>query len=385
MFQQSNVYRMKIRTITLGFSDIPTPQILNWAGQRLERAYDHFVSNGYTVQTRRIALSHWNQGLGLLDEEQRTGILRELDLLCAENDIDYCSLGIVGNPEQIESLSNILTETARLNAGAEISSLEQGVNRNAVRASVKVVRQLSELSEGFGNFRFGAGACLSAGTPFFPGSYHNDSQPAFTIGFENSDLLVKAFSGSGEIETAKQNLLRILTDEYKKVEKLATDFSETSGLNFGGLDTSIAPSIKPEESVTHAFESVNVRFGDWGTLGVCGNITDVLKRVPVKRTGYCGIMLPVLEDTGLVKAVDDGNLTIKDLLAYSSVCGVGIDMVPISGDVAAEKLEGLMLDIGTMSWKLKKPLSVRVLPIKSIDKRTRFDSEFTCNSKLLSL
>ncbi len=385
MFQQSIIYRMKIRTITLGFSDIPTPRIVARAGQQLEWAYDHFVSNGYTVQTRRIALSHWNQGLGLLNEEQRTGILHELDLLCAENRIDYCSLGVVGNSEQIESLSNILTETTRLNAAAEISSLERGVNRKAIRASVKVVRNLSEFAEGFGNFRFGAGACLNAGTPFFPGSYHNDEQPAFTIGFENGDLLVKAFSDSGEIETAKQNLLRILTGEYQKVESLAMEFSEASGLHFGGLDTSIAPSIKPDESITRAFESVNVRFGDWGTLAVCGNITDVLKRVPVKRTGYCGIMLPVLEDTGLAKAVDDGNLTITDLLAYSGVCGVGIDMVPISGDTAAEKLEGLMLDVGTMAWKLKKPLSVRVLPINSFDKRTRFDSELTCNSKLLSL
>lgn len=374
---------MKIRTITLGFSEIPTPQILHQAGRQLERAFDHFVSNGYSVQTRRIALGHWNRGLGLLERNQRTVIMRELDLLCAENRIGFCSLGIVSNAEQIETLPEILAETISLTASTEISSLEKGVNGKVIRATVKVVKALAELAEGFGNFRFGAGACVSAGTPFFPCSYHDGDQPVFTIGFENGDLLVKAFSGSENIETAKQNLLKILTEEYKKVEKLAMDFSEASGLKFGGLDTSIAPSVKPDESITNAFEAVNVRFGDRGTLTVCGNITDVLKQVPVKKTGYCGIMLPVLEDTGLAKAVDDGNLTITDLVSYSSVCGVGIDMVPIPGDTAAEKIEGLLLDIGTMAWKLKKPLSVRVLPVNG--ERTRFDSDYTCNSKVLSL
>lgn len=376
---------MKIRTITLGFSEMPTSKILIWAGQQLEQAYQYFVSKGYIVQTRRIALSHWDQGLGRLDQKKRTNLLKKLDLLCAENNIDFCSLGIVANIEQIESLSTILTETVRLNAGAEISSLNQGVNRNAIRATVKVVRKLSEIANGFGNFRFGASACLSPGTPFFPGSYHNDEQPIFTIGFENSDLLVKAFSNCKEIEKAKQNLLRILTEEYQKVEQMALEFSKSTGLKFGGLDTSIAPSIKPDESITKAFEAINIRFGDWGTLSVCGNITDVLKQVPVKRTGYCGIMLPVLEDTGLAKAVDAGNLSVSDLLSYSSVCGVGIDMVPISGDVSNENIEGLMLDVGTMAWKLKKPLSVRILLVKNINERTDFDSEFTCNSKLLSL
>ena len=30
-------------------------------------------------------------------------------------------------------------------------------------------------------------------------------------------------------------------------------------------------------------------------------ITKAIKSIPVKRTGYCGVMLPVIEDTGLIE------------------------------------------------------------------------------------
>jgi uncharacterized protein len=379
---------MKIRTITLGLPGIPTPDIIKWAGNQLECASDFFISEKYSVQTRRISLSHWNSGLGLMHESERTATLQMADFFCNEKSIDFCSIGLSNIPNQIDYISQILVETSRLVAGAEISTFQNGVNRDSVSAAAKAIKHLaSETESGFGNFRFGAAACLSDGNPFFPGAYHQDEYPKFTLGFENSDLLVKAFVDSGDIEVAKQNLLNILTREYSKIEELALTLSKKLNLRFGGIDTSIAPSLEPNDSIVRAFEAVNIEFGECGTLAVCGAITYILKQIPVKRTGYCGIMLPILEDVGLAQAVDNRKVSVTNLLAYSSVCGVGVDMLPLSGDVPSQQLEGLMLDVSTIALKLKKPLLVRVLPIlgKYVGDKTQIESPYVCNSRIVSL
>ena len=379
---------MKIRTITLGISDLPTPTLIRWASQQLARAQAHFSSEGYTVQTRRLALNHWDAGLGLMSTSERESLLRMVDSLCAEGEITFCGIGITPDPELIEHASHLIAELPRLSGCADVGSVERGLNRGGMRAAAKGVRYLaSHTEQGFGNFRFGAGFCFAAGNPFFPGAFHRDERPSFAIGLENSDLLVAAFDGSGELETARERLFDLLSTEFRRVEELALSLAASLGLGYGGIDTSIAPSVHPDESVVRAFRSANVEFGGRCTLAACGMITDVLKSLPVKRIGYCGIMLPVLEDAGLAEAAGEGRYGITELLAYSSVCGVGLDMVPIPGDVSQEQLEALLLDVGVMAVKLKKPLSVRVLPVpgKRAGELTQFQSPYVCNSRVLSV
>ena len=48
--------------------------------------------------------------------------------------------------------------------------------------------------------------------------------------------------------------------------------------------------------------------------------------------GYCGLMLPVLEDPVLAQRAGEGRYSVRDLLLYSSVCGTGLDVVPVPGD-----------------------------------------------------
>lgn len=207
------------------------------------------------------------------------------------------------------------------------------------------------------------------------------------IGLENSDLLVEAFTISKSLEMVPKVLSDILLEAYQPIAEAADRLSESIDVRFGGLDTSIAPSLPAEESIVTAFRAVNIEFGSAGTLAACGAVTAVVKNLPIKQVGYCGIMLPVLEDAGLAQATEEERFTISDLLAYSSVCGVGVDMVPLSGRVQPDQLRNLLLDVGTMAIKLKKPLSVRVLPIlgKSPGDKTEFNSPYLCNSRVLRL
>lgn len=378
---------MRIRTITLGIAGTPDQKSIRQAGERLARAVQHFESLGYTVQTRRMALEHWDTGLGRLSGQEREEALELVNSLCAECGIDFCGVGIVREPGQIAELVRILPRMQRLSASADLASVERGIHRESIQPAAEGMCYLAENSEGaLGNFRFAAGFCLRPGNPFFPGAYHAAAGPGFGIGLENSDLLVKAFTQARSRDRAAEALHALLTEEFQKVERAAVEIAGRLNVEYNGIDTSIAPSLEPEESIARAFRAVDVKFGAAGTLALCSLITDVLKKVPVKKTGYCGLMLSVLEDTGLAAIMAEGKVGIAELLSYAGVCGVGLDLVPVPGDVKAADLCNLLLDVASLSTKLSKPLSARIVPVpgKAAGEPTTFESPYLCNSRVMS-
>mmetsp|Transcript_22569 Transcript_22569/g.45355 ORF Transcript_22569/g.45355 Transcript_22569/m.45355 type:complete len:94 (+) Transcript_22569:1-282(+) len=76
------------------------------------------------------------------------------------------------------------------------------------------------------------------------------------------------------------------------------------------------------------------------------------------------------------------NLSMQKLLYISSVCGVGIDTVPIPGNVLEDDLSSLMLDVAALAGRWAKPLSCRVFPVPGsrAGDKTTFDSPYMCNS-----
>ena len=98
-------------------------------------------------------------------------------------------------------------------------------------------------------------------------------------------------------------------------------------------------------------------------------------------------MLPVLEDYGLAMRNNENKFNITTLLSYSAVCGTGLDTIPLPGDVSEDKIYSLLLDIASLSSKLKKPLSARLMPIpgKKSGEKTSFDFEYFVNTKIMEL
>ena len=74
-----------------------------------------------------------------------------------------------------------------------------------------------------------------------------------------------------------------------------------------------------------------------GSLAAAAFVADTLDRGRWLRTGFNGLMLPVLEDSRLAKRAAEGTLTVKDLLIYSAMCGCGLDTVPLPGDATDEQ------------------------------------------------
>ena len=102
---------------------------------------------------------------------------------------------------------------------------------------------------------------------------------------------------------------------------------------------------------------------------------------------YTGLMLPPCEDAGLAKRAAEGCYSVHDLLMYSAVCGIGLDTVPVPGDVSQEKLTALFLDVASLAYRLNKPLSARLFPVpgKAAGETTTFANPFLCNTKVFAV
>jgi uncharacterized protein (UPF0210 family) len=98
-------------------------------------------------------------------------------------------------------------------------------------------------------------------------------------------------------------------------------------------------------------------------------------------------MLPVLEDAVLAQRAAEGLLTVKDILLYSAVCGTGLDTLPVPGDITEEQLAAILLDVGALSQRLRKPLTARLMPVpgKRAGDQTSFDFTYFANSRVLAV
>jgi hypothetical protein len=103
--------------------------------------------------------------------------------------------------------------------------------------------------------------------------------------------------------------------------------------------------------------------------------------------GFSGVMMPVLEDTRLSQLWGQGALSMDQLLAYSSVCGTGLDTIPLPGDITPQQLERIIGDVATLSVKLSKPLTARLMPVPGAKPgdQTSFDDPNLVNTVIQPL
>jgi uncharacterized protein len=381
---------MKIRTITTGVSlSYPVEELrIKEAAEFNFRARRFFEDKGYEVQTLRIATQPWSEYLGILSQNQIIDEIRNIEKLCVDNGIDFTSIGTVTDIRFIDLIPQIIKHTSIISASVTIGDVTGGIDYEAARMTAKVIVRISkETDGGYGNFRFAALSNCPPDIPFFPASYHK-GRTCFSIGLECSDLVSKAFEKSKDLAEAEKSLRAIFTSEVKNIERITSEIEKQEKIYFKGIDISTAPSLQENESIAFAFEKLNLaKFGAPGTLAISGMITRVLKSVDVKKCGYSGLMLPVLEDFGLAARCSEGLFGVDDILLYSAVCGTGLDCIPLPGNIPVDKIYAILLDMATLSIKLNKPLSARLLPVpdKNAGEIAHFESPYLIDCKILEV
>ncbi len=381
---------MRIRTITVGI-DLDLDHIeeqISSAGEFLNSARDRFRSLGIDVQTVRIATQNWED---LPLDRMRAGVgdaVEGIEGSVLDNGMDFLSMGQATNPNSINLIPSILETTSITCCSASIANSSAGVMERNIIAAASVVKEISKLARnGSRNFMFAAAANCPADTPFFPAAYHGRSGPCFTIGLESGDVVFEAASRSRDLGEFKRTLSDLYFLKLEEVQDAARELE--CGYGFHGIDLSFAPGLDPNSSIALAVEKLigNRPFGSQGTLAVCAAITSSLKDLDIDRCGYSGLMLPVMEDIGLVQGAEIGAFDIQKLLLYSSVCGTGLDAVPIPGDITELRIAATLRDVAFLSEKLSKPLSARLLPIpgKGAGDMTELGSPYLLDCSILGL
>ena len=350
---------------------------------------------GYEIQTVRIATNPFGEWLRKDSIDHQ---LRILDGLLEKHGIEFCSLGPATCIDDIlPCCLSIVASSPRFSCSAIVDSVE------AASTTAQCIVQISKLGEasadapvflkgGIGNFRF-CGACsCKPFIPFFPAAKSagepSDGSIRFAMGLENGSLAQKLLAASVSIG----NIPTIFRDGMEEaLAPLQTICEETVKelpyCEFVGVDTSLNPSLDDGGSVAEAvekLEEVRGPFGGPGTLAAAAAITTALQSLPTS-CGYSGLMLPVCEDQRLAEL--SPQLRISNLLSISSVCGVGVDTVPVPGNVEEADLASLLLDVAGLAKRWDKSLSCRVFPVpgKVAGERTVFDSPYLCNSDVFDL
>jgi uncharacterized protein (UPF0210 family) len=211
--------------------------------------------------------------------------------------------------------------------------------------------------------------------------------PAVSVALEAADVVASVCDPGRNLAEMRILLSRELERQILPLQELLLHLTGQQFL-FRGIDLSPAPGPTPDMSIAYALERLGLGyFGEPGTLAAAGLLTAALKETTLHTCGYCGLMLPVLEDVGLAERNSQGLLRLSNLLAYSAVCGTGLDTIPLPGNTDERRLATLLLDVATLGWKLDKPLSARLFPIpgKQAGDWTNFDFGYFVNTKVMAV
>ncbi|MEU0088077.1 DUF711 family protein [Streptomyces sp. NPDC006274] len=255
------------------------------------------------------------------------------------------------------------------------------VDHGAVDFSGAVVRELAN-RDPEANFRFAAVANLAADAPLFPGSFSDGGRAGVSVGLQSAGtLLARARADRPRDLAAATRLTRTcLRDQLAVLEDVLVPATARRGLLFHGFDPS--PACAPDASIGEFLEIAGgVRFGAPGTMAACAAVTAGIRSACRPTVGYAGLMLPVLEDPVLALAWQEGRIDADSVLAYSSVCGAGLDTVPLPGSTPQRAVVGMIRDMAALSARWAKPLSARLMlaPAGSDPRRTQFRAEQIIN------
>jgi uncharacterized protein (UPF0210 family) len=384
---------MKIRSIT-SFYD---PGLANARKQLLTQAAfvkeltETLTGAGFEVQSKRLATSSFTRFPCPQDEVSLTKFIKDLEAQSKEMGFAYLSCGpaLPTITKSFEMVPHLLAETKDVFLSAIISDSYK-VYPEAVQATARIIQATSTIShDGFANLRFAALANVNSGAPFLPAAYHRaGAHPGYAIALECADVVLKAFNENSSLEQARKAFLNELQDSAEKLTELIISVEGYSNFDFFGFDFSPAPFPEDWCSLAGAIEAVGKNpIGSSGSLAAAAVIADTLDQGKWKRTGFNGLMLPVLEDSVLAGRSISGELSIKDLLLYSTVCGTGLDTVPLEGDTPVNDIAALLMDIGALSVRLGKPLTARLMPLpgKKAGDKTHFDFGFFADGCVLPL
>ena len=387
---------LDIRTITLGLSlrgcvhediDVMAQRVYDRlttaakdlvpCAEQLEREF------GIPIIHKRIAVTPIAEICGATTAEDLTPIAAALDRAGKEVGVNFIGgfsalvqKGMSDSDRRlINSIPHALSSTDIVCSSVNIGSTRAGINMDAGLRMAQVVRECAEITadrDSIACAKLVVFCNMVEDNPFMAGAMHGSGEAGEVInvgvsgpGVVNAVLedLPKDASMTEVAEAIKATTFKIT----RAGELIAREAAKRLGYEKGILDLSLAPTPARGDSVAQILETIGVgQVGGPGTTAALALLNDAVKKGGVMASssvgGLSGAFIPVSEDAGMIKAAEDGVLSIEKLEAMTCVCSVGLDMIAIPGDTTVEAIAGIIADEAAIGMINTKTTAVRVIP-----------------------
>ena len=341
---------------------------------------------GISVVNKRISISPVALVGACFSPDQMVEIAKELNLIAQEVNIDFIGgfsalveKGMAkGDMALIKSLPQALASTQRVCASVNVATTKAGINMDAVLEMARAIKQAAALSadaDGIACAKLCVFANIPEDMPFMAGAY---------LGVGVADAVINVgVSGPGVVKRAiernlaekKLNLgqiAEIIKRTACKVtrvgELIGREVAENLGIQFGVVDLSLAPTPTVGDSIGEIFQALGLsHIGVPGSTAALAMLNDAVKKGGAFASshvgGLSGAFIPVSEDLNIAQAAHQKYLTLEKLEALTAVCSVGLDMVPVPGDITEETLAGIIADEMAIGMINAKTTATRIIPV----------------------
>jgi len=295
-----------------------------------------------------------------------------------------------GERNLIDSLPEALATTERICSSINVASSRSGINMDAVALMGRCILDIAQATatrDAIGCTKLVIFANIPQDVPFMAGAYLGIGEPdvVINVGVSGPGVVKKAIDRlmeAGGIVTLSE-----VADVIKRTAYKVTRVGEIIGkevalrlqVPFGVADLSLAPTPAVGDSVGEIFQSMGLSsIGAPGSTAVLAMLNDAVKKGGAFASshvgGLSGAFIPVSEDSSIEAATRSGALTLEKLEAMTSVCSVGLDMIPVPGDTSATTLSGIIADEMAIGMINNKTTAVRIIPVpgKGVGEMARF-------------
>lgn len=389
-------HHFDIRTVTLGVNlkdcmDRNLNKLVERVGKRifekgqLLNKYADLIEEKYgiPITNRRISVTPISLLLEPLPRNIATAVrlAKALDLAAKKANIDF--LGGFGAMVQkgttaadenlINAIPQALSKTERVCGFLNLASTQAGINMNAVARFGHTLKELAGRSkEGVGCAKIAVFANVPEDNPFMAGAHHGIGEPDFSlnIGISGPGVVrnVVLQNPDCDLTQLSEVIKRTVFKITRAGELIGRELASLMKVDFGIVDISLAPTTLAGDSVAEIIEAMGVeQIGLPGSTAALAMLLDAVKKGGSMASGnvggLSGTFIPVSEDSGMIRAVKAGTLTLEKLEAFTSVCSVGLDMFAVPGDTPAEVLSAIIADELSIGVINNKTTGVRVIPV----------------------
>ncbi len=387
---------LDIRTITLslnlrGCSDTDIDVVARKVYDRLTSAAENLVPTadqlerefGIPIVNKRISVTPIAEVCAATEASDFSPVAIAMDRAANEVGVDFVGgfTALVqkgasrGDEKLMNSIPAALAQTARVCSSVNVGSTRAGINMDAAFKMAGIIKQTAEATADQ--------QCIGAGklvvfcnavedNPFMAGAFHGsgEADEVINVGVSGPGVVRAVLADlprDADITTVAEAIKATAFKITRAGELMAREASRRLGYSKGILDLSLAPTPAEGDSVAEILEAIGVgQCGGPGTTAALAMLNDAVKKGGVMASssvgGLSGAFIPVSEDAGMIRAAEDGALSIEKLEAMTCVCSVGLDMIAVPGDTSVETIFGIIADEAAIGMINNKTTAVRLIP-----------------------